>query len=426
LNEIIARCVLAGNYRLASSNASDLFILLSERGRFKEALLTAEEKKNYTHQASLGPWSQLDDEVRILQAKSALGRYTEVLAAVEQHRPHMKSLPEQSGAEEISDPWSVREVMLDTGREAALRSKQWETALALNAEIIEYQLQRGATELVIAKSRFNDYGPLLRLGHHRQARTLLDYCRAVFDKEGVIDSLGLVYSALAELEDKEGRPASAVSFEETALRYKYHAGRPEYCAISHNNCSNYMVRAGVAPDAALAHVLAASVIRLQISSGNLPTNIRNLSLHTRPSVPPAFTQVCDIVEQVEGVRFREMFARLPKIAPDGDAAIQAVWELAKAEAERLKEEAKLRRQEVLRKFEPLLQGIAAVARGVAEGREKIEGLLPQLEEGGWHIGDAVRRIWAGEREAGTLTEGLDDQDAALVRRVLELLDATPG
>ena len=48
-------------------------------------------------------------------------------------------------------------------------------------------------------------------------------------------------------------------------------------------------------------------------------------------------------------------------------------------------------------------------------------MLPQLESKGWQISAAVQRIWAGERDTAALTDGLDSQDAALIRRVLELL-----
>ena len=81
-------------------------------------------------------------------------------------------------------------------------------------------------------------------------------------------------------------------------------------------------------------------------------------------------------------------------------------------------------QEVLRNFEPLLQAIAEVARGNSESRAQLEEMLQQLEENGWHIASAVERIWAGERDSDALTEGLDEQDAALVRRILELLETS--
>ncbi len=247
---------------------------------------------------------------------------------------------------------------------------------------------------------------------------LLEACRAAFERAGEIANVGKVYSALADLEDEEGHPASAARFEQTALRYRYQAGQPEDCAISHHNLANYIERSGGAPEAALAHRLAAGVIRLQISSGQLSTAIRNLALSPLPPAPPSFAQVCALVEQMEGVRFRALFAQLPQGAPDGEAAIQMVWEMALEQQKQVQGQ----RAEVLRDFEPLLQRIAAVARGNPQPRAEIEALLPKLEENGWRIADAVRRIWAGERDAEALTAGIDPNSAALVRRALELVE----
>ena len=420
LGELIARSVAQGNYRQASVNAGNLFNLLLQTGRFAEALRVAEEMADYTRRAGLGPWTQLSDEGMRLQAMAALGRYDEVLAEVEQRRGQLRDLPEKSAAKEAINPWNVREGLLDTGHAAALGLKQWETALALNAEIVEYTRQRGADEVEIARTRFNDYGPLLRSRRYREARALLEDCREVFKKEHAIRELGSVYSALAHLEDEEDRPESAMRFEQTALRYKYQTGQPEGCAISHNNLATYLERSGGAPDAMLAHRMADAIICFQIGSGGFATSLRNLARSSLPPAPPSFAQVCAIVEQIEGVRFQELFARLPKTAPDGDAAIRTVWEMAKGVD--LEQEAGRRMQEVLGKFEPLLQAIAAVARGDQQPRAEIEELLPELEENGWRIADAVRRIWTGERDAEALTAGLDEQDAALVRRVLELVE----
>jgi hypothetical protein len=56
--------------------------------------------------------------------------------------------------------------------------------------------------------------------------------------------------------------------------------------------------------------------------------------------------------------------------------------------------------------------------------------FPQLEAKGWPISKALRSIWAGERDWHTLAEGLSNNSALLVLRVLETLasppDATPS
>ena len=81
-------------------------------------------------------------------------------------------------------------------------------------------------------------------------------------------------------------------------------------------------------------------------------------------------------------------------------------------------------QEALKNFEPLLQAIAQVALGDDEPRAGIEERLTTLEGKGWQIKPAVHRIWAGERNSSTLTAGLDDQDTALINRILEIIAET--
>lgn len=78
--------------------------------------------------------------------------------------------------------------------------------------------------------------------------------------------------------------------------------------------------------------------------------------------------------------------------------------------------------ELLRFYEPLLAAIAAVAQGDETPRAQIEALLPELEENGWKLTMPVQAIWWGQRDPGRLTAGLDPNSAALVRRILELVD----
>lgn len=76
---------------------------------------------------------------------------------------------------------------------------------------------------------------------------------------------------------------------------------------------------------------------------------------------------------------------------------------------------------MVRQFEPLLQGIAEVARGDLSDRTDIDAVLEDLERKGWHIRRPVHKIWQGQRSLAPLTHGLDPADAALVRRILELI-----
>ena len=85
----------------------------------------------------------------------------------------------------------------------------------------------------------------------------------------------------------------------------------------------------------------------------------------------------------------------------------------------------VRMARVEQQFLALLGDIALATHGNAVARVLAEAALPLLEADGWQFGDAARRIWAGQRDEAALTAGLDEQDKALVRRVLSLIADGP-
>ncbi len=376
LRDLIAAGVAQGNYRLASANASDLLNLLKQTGQLESALQVAADMSEYSRRAGLGPWTQLLGETQRLQILNAMGHYREVLDTVQRLRPQMEGLPETSDAEEAATPWNVRETLLDTGNFAAQRLEQWEMSLDLNAEIVKFKIARSADAVEIARMRFNDYGPLLGLRRYRDARALLEYCRAAFEQAHAIYELSAVLSALANLEGNEGNRAAAVRFEQMALRYRYQAAQPEDIAISHNNLANYLQRTGAAQDEWLAHRLACGIIFLQSASGNLGTVINSLANSDLSAAPPAFDSIVEIVERIEGVRFREMFARLPQRAPNGDEAIRVVWEMALREKEK-REASNVKRQEELASLPDAVR--AAIKAGNLDALRAALAELPETE-----------------------------------------------
>lgn len=72
-------------------------------------------------------------------------------------------------------------------------------------------------------------------------------------------------------------------------------------------------------------------------------------------------------------------------------------------------------------FKPLLRAIAEVAAGDRTRQHQIEADLDDLEKGGWHLKEAVERIWSGERDGANLTKELDRQDASVIHWVLEII-----
>jgi len=315
------------DYRLASNIAGVLFDLLLAAGKLEQALKQAKEKSAYTQQAGLGPWTQLLDERSRLQVLNEMGRHDEVLDAVNRLRPQLESLPEQSDAEETATPLNVREALLETGRNAAIYSERNEQALELNVEISRFKAQRGAIPLEQASTRFNDYGPLLRLQRYGEAEKLLLECRAVFEAEHSIEMLGKVWTARAHLHGATSQASDARRFEEIALGFHYQTGRPEDCASSHQNMSTHLQNLGLDNHLILAHRLAAAVIWLQTGSGQFKLAKRNLTRIDCPAQPPRFDDIVSVVEQTEGVRFRALFEQLPRRFPDGDATLAEIWRI---------------------------------------------------------------------------------------------------
>ena len=336
LRELLARAAECGNHRVASAAAGYLINLLRSSGRAEEALGLVETMKEATRQAGLGLWTQLLDEVTRLQLLNELGRYDEVLAEVEALRPRMDALPLTGTLNEAVSPWNVRETLLGTGRQAAMQLGRWEQALSLNAEVVTYKRARSASALEVARSRYNDYTPLIGLGRYGETHALLMECREVFESEGDLRGLGKVFTSLADREDKLDHRDRAIRHEQTALRYSYAVGEPGDCAISHFNLADYLIRGGGPATDSLAHRLACALIEYQSAAGGLTMTLQALSRDLasfapgEPPLPADFAALCATVDQVEGVDLAALFHRLPKTrAATGDDALRQVLDLAR-------------------------------------------------------------------------------------------------
>jgi hypothetical protein len=127
-----------------------------------------------------------------------------------------------------------------------------------------------------------------------------------------------------------------VRHESAALRYKYSDISPVACAISHFNLARYLKRTNADAQLPLAHRFASALIMYQTNHGQLTPvllGLRDYFAGAQPEdLPATFDEVCGIVEQIEGVRFRQVFERLPKRAASGDEALQALLVLARQES----------------------------------------------------------------------------------------------
>ncbi|MGC4819797.1 hypothetical protein [Micromonospora sp. DT63] len=420
LRDLLDTAVAQQNFPLASAIATDLVNLHRRLGRFDDALSLAEDQKEYTRQAGWGPWTQLLDEAQRLQILVRQGHADQVLAAVQQLRPAMAALPESSDTPEASDPFNVREVIFDLGRTAAQDLGRWQQALDFSAEILASQRGRGASDAEQAFSALNEYGPLLRLGRVGEARTLLQWCRTVFDADHNITMLGKVLSALADVEDQLGHGGPAIELGKDALRLGYAAGEPDGIGVSHTNLALYLNRYGGERQQVWAHRLAAAVIGYQTGAGELTGRVRALArLLARDEAPPpaAFADVCRIVDQVDGVHLADLVARLPARAPDGQAALDEVLRLARSLPP--EEEADLQRH--LTWWEPVIAALIAAEGGDPDAAAALDqALTARGEQSDWRqLAEVLRRIHAGDHTPAL--DGLDPIDTAIVRRLLDAL-----
>jgi hypothetical protein len=340
--------VARGDYWGAAVTAGRLIDLCRDGGRLAEALAFAEQQIGYTRQAGLGPWTQLANEVRRLQVLNEMGRASRVLAEVRRLREQMQALPAAQGPDEAVAPWNVRETLLDTGRSAARRLGQWQDAFDLNAGQITSKRDRSAPGADIARSRFNDYYPLVRLGRTEEALALLLECRQAFQDARDPAMLGKTLNALADVEDTRGHGDAAIGLERDALRYTYLAGDVFGIEVSYHNLGNYLYRHARQPAAALAcHLASALICALTGAEGTdqsvraAGTDLRALdaedgggpapasaSAPDRPSpdgVPPAdVPALCRLVGDIPGADLPGLLAAL---VPDPAAVDQALRDL---------------------------------------------------------------------------------------------------
>ncbi|MGH3838231.1 MAG: hypothetical protein ACRDSF_21430, partial [Pseudonocardiaceae bacterium] len=232
-----------GEYALASTTAGELVTLLRDQGRLGEALRLAGQKIEHTSQAGFGFWTQLSDQGRRLQILSLLGHHEQVLSELPALRARIADLPDQRADNDRVNPWTAREGVLYVGRLSAVALKRWDDALDLNAEITSTQRRRDASPHEIARTRFNDYIPLLHLGRLADVDRLLRDCQDVFGTVGDITQLAAVYSARADLEDKRDHPVDAVDHQRTSLRLHYLHPDPREISTAHHNLANYLSRA---------------------------------------------------------------------------------------------------------------------------------------------------------------------------------------
>ena len=421
LRGLLTAVVERGDYSSASPISVYLIENYTRAGRLTEALTLAGEKADYTRRAGLGPWTQLQDERIRLQILSQQGHANQVLAQVTRLRQQIAEMPEQSDQTEAVPPYNVRETVLDTGRDAASQLGRWEDALALNAELLESQQHRGAPALEIARTSFNDYGPLLSLGRIAEARSLLLDCREIDEREHNTQQLGKDLGALADVEDAAGHGQDAIDLERNALRYMYLAGEVDAITVSHHNLGTYLARHAADHPQALAHHLASALLciltGIEGADSSLVAAAEDLaSLPDGTSAPVSISALCRIAGEVPGVHLDRLLTQLADPAAIQDA-LDALLTRARAQAD-----PNFYLAGQFAAWDPVIAGITAARGGDDQARAAVEQHLTEYQDSAdWGKLAAVLRALLHGDHGASLPDDLYEIDTAIARRALAAL-----
>jgi tetratricopeptide (TPR) repeat protein len=428
LRDSLVQAGAAGDFGSASATAGELANLLRDAGRLTEALDVITQKADFARRAGLGPWTQLADEGRRLQVIALMGDHEEVVAKVRDLRARMDQLPAPGENDRTVYAWNIREATFDLGRSSALALREWQQCLDLNAEILRSKAGRGASAHEIARFRFNDAAPLIRLGRLADAERILLDCQQVYEDHSDINRLAQVLSVRADLEDERGHTQAALSLERTTIRLTYTRPEPRDIAISHHNLATYLAQAGADPAEQRAHRLAAALIyQLTGMNHQLATTLRALAAELRDpgdrpdQLPATLADVIEAAERTEGVHLGRLIAVLQS---DPAVAAAAVGQLLRAAAELPAGSPDIARY--LRDWEPVIDGVATSA-GDPDAAAALAAALTKLDDSpSWaELGRALRAILAGQR-GDTLLGGLDPIDTAIAAEVLRRLTAPPA
>ena len=197
------------------------------------------------------------------------------------------------------------------------------------------------------------------------------------------------------------------------MRYAYVTGDPTVIGTGHHNLAVAYGRGDHFAPRVWAHYLASALIAWRTGHGSLGTEIEMLTMfafaHGTPT-QPTFDQACALVEETEGVRFRELCARLPQREDN--------------ELQLLTDKAVARGTEVFEVWRPLMTAVGLAAIGRPDMADELQAELARLEQDAEIVPLvlALRRVLAGER-GSELLDGLGMLPYAIVSKVLDAISA---
>lgn len=421
------------DYRAISALASWMIKMSLRQGRHSEASNILQEQIAIADRVGMGPWTRLQNEVAGLEILAAMGRHEEVLADVSRLYGDMRSLPASSRQMETATPWRVRETLLTAGQDAAVRTERWLEALDFNTAVVTSKRARGADDADLAAALFGSHGPLMELGRVEEARKQLLECRGLYEQDHDYHMLGLVLSALAQIEDKRGHSGVAIEMERNALRFKYLANDAEAIPTSHYGLAYFSRRHTGRPGTAIVHYLAAALVLTITGSPDAEQAVHALAqdLHDREDltvVPATVDDLCgQVVAEVPGADLKDLLSRF---SPEPGRAQQALDDLilqARGLAGNLAPTAGAAPPDDLPRYlamwDPAIAGLVAADNGISGAANALRAHLTRIEEadGTWAPLARALLLLAEEPGRPNPAEGLDEVGAAIVLRARDAM-----
>ena len=321
--DFISASVASGNYRRASVSSEQLMYMCLRTGRLDEALAFANQAIELDRQAGTGPWTQLLGQVKRLQVLTAMGHAAQVFVEVQRLRAQMNALPSWQIDDEHAFSFDVREVLLGTGRNAAIQLSRWQDAIDFSAAQIASKQDRRAPATDIARSLLSHCAPLLAIGRAQEALPLLLWCRQIFQDEHDIEMLGRTFHALATVEHGLAHPEAAKEMERNSLRYSYMVGDIIAIAASYCQLAAYSYDE---PESAMARHLAGTAIYVLTGAGEAGNAVQVAAdglreFRDKTILPTSVDELCRQVGDLPGTQLPALIARL---SPTPEAAEQTL------------------------------------------------------------------------------------------------------
>ena len=217
---------------------------------------------------------------------------------------------------------------LDIAYHASLALKEWQPSLDLIDEMEQLEHDLGTAEHEIARTRFNRYGPLIKLGKLGEAKDVLEACLDVFRRAGDMQREARTLSALADVWDKLGDGAQAVDLGRRGLALRQRLPNPENRAISHHNLANYLHKMGQTGEAT-HHGLASLTYRV-VTRHDATSDLHNLALRIRQAAARGerfdLPRLSDLLDQPAFSVLRAFLGEWRVSIPDLEAAIEKLIE----------------------------------------------------------------------------------------------------